>query len=199
MPLAPANKFTQKYLSYYEALCYDNDMDIEPVVYTNGAAFFEDLQSKYVKHAKGLFIMTPSGAGKTHFCNRQQEQHWIDGDSVLTDAGAQPQSDWWNQGVPVIERVEQRCDVITQQCVDKGFWIMTSINSWLKPDAIVIPDWDVLTAQIASRQQNNYDGGLTSGQHDQLKKGIEIIKKWNTEHGVPLYKSIDEAATALTQ
>lgn len=143
--------------------------------------------------------MTPSGAGKTYFCSRQHDQHWIDGDMVLIDSGAQPKNDWWNQGVPVIERVEQRCDVITQQCVDKGFWIMTSINSWLKPDAIVIPEWEVLIAQIASRQQNNYDGGLTSEQHGQLKKGIEIILKWNTEQNVPLYKSIDEATKALTQ
>ena len=189
-------KIPQIILRYF---CYDNNMNIEPVIFTNGAAFFEDLETKYVKHTKGLFIMTPSGAGKTYYCTRQQEQHWIDGDTVLTDAGAQPKSDWWNQGVPVIERVEQRCDVITRQCVDKGFWIMASINAWLKPDAIVIPDWGVLTAQIASRQQNNYDGGLTSEQQDQLKKGIEIIQKWNTEHGVPLYKSIDEAVTELTQ
>lgn len=174
-------------------------MNIESVIYADGDAFFGELGKRYIQHPKGLFIMTPSGAGKTYFCTRQREPHWIDGDIVLTDAGAQPKTDWWNHGVPVIERVEQRCDVITQQCVDKGFWIMASINSWLKPDAIVIPDWEVLTARIANRQQNNYDGGLTSDQHEQLKKGIEIIKKWNTEHGVPLYGSIDEATTALTR
>lgn len=174
-------------------------MNIDSVVYANGEHFFEELGRTYVQHPKGLFIMTPSGAGKTYFCTRQQEPHWIDGDTVLTQAGAQPHNDWWNQGVPVIERVEQRCDIITQQCVDKGFWIMTSINAWLKPDAIVIPEWEVLTAQIAQRQQNNYDGGLTSEQHDQLKKGIEIIQRWNTEHGVPAYTSIEEAVKALTQ
>jgi hypothetical protein len=174
-------------------------MNIDTVIYASGESFFEELGKKYVQHPKGLFIMTPSGAGKTYFCSRQEEQHWIDGDTVLTGSGAQPKNDWWNQGVPVIERVEQRCDVITQQCVDKGFWIMTSINSWLKPDAIVIPEWDILTAQIENRQENGYDGGLTSDQHEQLKKGIEIIQKWNTEHGVPLHKSIEEATRALTQ
>jgi hypothetical protein len=174
-------------------------MNIDAVVYTNGESFFNELGKKYIQHPKGLFIMTPSGAGKTYFCSKQTEPHWIDGDPVLSDAGAQPLNDWWNEGVPVMERVEQRCDVITQQCVDRGFWIMTSINSWLKPDAIVIPEWDVLMGQIANRQQHNYDGGLTSDQHEQLKKGIDIIRKWNTEHDVPLYTSIEEATTALTQ
>ena len=172
-------------------------MNIDNVVFKNGDEYFNRLESQYNRHEKGLFILTPSGAGKTYYASRQSQPDWIDGDIVLTETGAQPDTDWWNQGVPVIERVEQRCDVITQQFRDQGYWIMTSINWWLKPDAIVIPDWDVLTQQIAHRQENGYDGGMTSEQHEQLKKGREIIERWHTEKGVPRFTSIEEAVKTL--
>ena len=172
-------------------------MDIQNVIFTDGSDYFTQLESKYTRHKKGLFIVAPSGTGKTHFTTHQATQDWIDGDPVLVETGAQPNADWWNKGVPVIERVEQRCDVITQQFRDKGYWIMTSINSWLEPDAIIIPDWNILTQRIAQRQKNNYDGGLTSDQHEQLKKGIEIIERWHTEKGVPKFSTIEEAIKTL--
>lgn len=173
-------------------------MNIPEVIFADGKDYFASIESRYKRHEKGLFIMTPSGAGKTYYTSRQAEPDWIDGDTVLIESGAQPDMDWWNQGVPVIERVEQRCDIITQQFRDKGYWIMTSINFWLEPDAIVIPDWETLTQRIATRQQNNYDGGMTSEHHEQLKKGIEIIERWHTEKGVPKFESIEEAVRTLT-
>ena len=172
-------------------------MDIQNVIFADGSDYFAQLESKYIRHEKGLFIVAPSGTGKTYFTTHQTTQDWIDGDQVLVETGAQPNTDWWNKGVPVIERVEQRCDVITQQFRDNGYWIMTSINSWLEPDAVIIPDWDILTQRIAHRQENNYDGGLTSEQHEQLKKGIEIIERWHTEKGVPKFSTIEEAIKTL--
>lgn len=142
--------------------------------------------------------MTPSGAGKTYFCKRQTEPNWIDGDVLWTDSGAQPMIEWWNGGVPLIERVEQRCDVVTAESVDLGYWIMGSICFWFKPSAIVIPEWDVLVSNIRSRQTNNYDGGLTEDHLDQLKTHIAIIEKWHTEHGVPKFQSIEAAISSLT-
>ena len=94
-------------------------MNIDTVIYASGEIFFEELGKKYVQHPKGLFIMTPSGAGKTYFCSRQEEQHWIDGDTVLTDAGAQPQNDWWNQGVPVILDEESDAGQAYSDAVDR--------------------------------------------------------------------------------
>ena len=97
----------------------------------------------------------------------------------------------------MIERVEQRCDVITAEAVDAGFWIMGSVCNWFKPDAIVIPEWDTLVAQIRHRQQTNYDGGLTDANLEQLKTHISIIEKWHIDHGVPKFQSIDEAVSTL--
>ena len=116
------------------------------------------------------------------------------------DAGAQPQPEtkWWDKGLDVINRVEQRCDIITADARDKGFWIMGSVNYWLKPDAIVIPDWETLTKQIKMRQEGDYDGGLTENHHEQLKNHIKVIEEWNTKHGVPRYSSVQEAVGALT-
>lgn len=176
-------------------------MDLNSVIYSDGQQFFDELKQKYRTHEKGLFIMTPSGAGKTYYCKNQSEQDWIDGDDLWVESGAQPSPDtaWWDKGVPVIERVEQRCDVITAQAIDRGFWVMGSVNFWLKPDAIVIPEWDVLIGRIKMRQESGeYDGGMTDAHHEQVRTHIRIISKWNTEHGVPKFTSIEDAVRALT-
>jgi hypothetical protein len=176
-------------------------MQLEPVIYSDGKEYFNKLESRYEKHSKGLFVMTPSGTGKTYFCDRQPEPHWIDGDVLWFETGAQPPLEYegWNKGVPVIERVEQRCDVITAAAIDRGFWIMGSVNFWLKPDAIVIPPLELLMERIKKRQESGYDGGLTEEHYEQLKTHIRIITRWNTEHGVPLFKSIEKAVSALTK
>lgn len=174
-------------------------MNLEPVIFTSGTAFFEELKTKYKTHQKGLFIMTPSGAGKTYYCKNQTEPRWIDGDELWTNSGAQPQIEWWDGGVPMINAVEQRCDVVTAQAVQRGFRLLGSINYWYKPDAIVIPDWETLTKQIKIRQNSGeYDGGMTDAHHDQLRTHINIINEWHTKHEVPKFTSIPEAIDALT-
>lgn len=100
----------------------------------------------------------------------------------------------------MIEEVEKRCDIITKQAVEQGFWIMGSVSYGYKPDAIVIPEWDVLVSQIRNRQNSgDYDGGLTDENLEQLKNHIAIIERWHTEHGVPKFTSIQEAADSLTK
>ena len=173
--------------------------DLQAVVYQDGIDFFHELESKYIRHSKGLFILTPSGAGKTYYCTKQNEQHWIDGDDLYFDTGAQPIGyEWWNKGPHIINRVEQRCDVITAEAVDRGYWIMGSINYWLKPDAIVLPTLDTLMRQIKQRQNTNYDGGLKSEQIEQLIVHLGIINDWYVKYNVPKFTSIQEAVSSLT-
>lgn len=174
--------------------------DLKPVIYEDGSNFFKELEKKFKRHEKGFFILTPSGAGKTYYCKRQNEQNWIDGDDLYFDTGAQPpvEYEWWNMGPHIINRVEQRCDVITAEAVDRGFWVMGSINYWLKPDAIVIPSVDTLMKQIKQRQNEGYDGGLKDEHFEQLIVHIGIIRDWYIKYDVPQYKSIDEAVNSLT-
>jgi hypothetical protein len=174
-------------------------MSLAPIIYSDGSAFYEELGKKYIQHDKGLFILAPSGVGKTHFCSAQKELHWIDGDELWLAAGAHPPLgvEWWNQGVPTIEMVEQRSDVVTADATAEGVWIMGSSCFALKPDAIVVPDWDVHVGQIKHREENNYDGGMKSHQLDQVKIHIDIIRRWK-EQGVPEFQSIQEAVDRLT-
>lgn len=176
-------------------------MSLAPVIFTEGEDFYEDLSKKYIKHEKGFFILSPSGAGKTYFCTNQEEPHWIDGDLLWCDAKAQPpvEYEWWNKGEHVIDRVQQRCDVVTADAVDRGFWILGSVNYWLKPDAIVIPEIDTLMTQIKNREENGYDGGLKSEHYEQLILHIGIIRDWRLKYGVPEFKSMNEAVESLTQ
>lgn len=174
-------------------------MKIDPVIFCEGTTFFNNVVQRYTVHKTGLFILTPSGAGKTHYCKRQTVPNWIDGDDLWLESGAQPAGEWWDMGVPVINAVEQRCDIITAQAVDRGLRILGSINYWLKPDAIVIPDWEVLVDQIQRRQDSGeYDGGMTSAHHAQLKIHIGIINEWHTKHAVPKFKSVTQAIEHLS-
>lgn len=173
-------------------------MNINPLVFTDGSAFYEKLGEKYIQHKKGLFILAPSGAGKTHFCKNQKEAHWIDGDDLWMGAKAHPDGAWWEESLEIINRVDQRSDVVTMEAKTQGFWIMGASNYWLKPDAVVIPDWDTHKKYIAYREQNNYDGGATSDKLDQVKSHIAVIEKWHHEHKVPKFGSITAAVDHLT-
>lgn len=172
-------------------------MNFPPVIFSDNQAFYDRFGEKYKKHQKGLFILAPSGTGKTYFCKNQTENHWIDGDELWMESGAHPAIDWWLGGEDVIHRVDQRSDVITMEAKLQGFWIMGASNYWLKPDAIVIPDWETHTRYIREREENNYDGGAKSDALEQVKSHIAEIEKWHTDHGVPLFTSIDEAVKTL--
>lgn len=171
---------------------------MNPVIFADGVAYFEELGQKYRQHDQGLFILAPSGVGKTHFCKEQAEPHWIDGDDLWIGAKAHPDGPWWTEPLEVIDRVDQRSDVITMEAKHMGFWTMGASNSWLRPDAIVIPDWERHKELIGIRQKTNYDGGATLDRLEQVQSHIEFIRRWKKE-GVPEFKSIEEAVKALTQ
>lgn len=173
-------------------------MNIKPAIFQDGESTFQELGQKYIQHDNGFFILAPSGSGKTYFCQHQIEKHWIDGDDLWIAAGAHPDGPWWKESLEVINRIDQRSDVITMEAKLQGFWIMGASNFWLKPDAVVIPDWETHKKYIIERETGNYDGGATSEDYTQVQIHIEFMRKWNTDYGVPLYGSVDEAVSSLT-
>jgi hypothetical protein len=175
-------------------------MAISSVIFEDSDDFYEDFGKRYRTHKKGLFILAPSGSGKTHFCKAQTEPHWIDGDEIWVEAKAQPDptEKWWTKGLDTIDRIDQRSDVITMEAKRQGLWIMGASNFWLQPDGIVIPDWETHLGYIKHRQENDYDGGATTDALGQVHSHIAFIKKWHTDYGVPLFTSISEAVEALS-
>ena len=173
-------------------------MILKPLAFEDSGQIYKDFATKYVQHDYGLFILAPSGAGKTHFCKAQTKPHWIDGDEIWMAAKAHPDAAWWNENLEIINRVDQRSDVITMEAKSQGFWIMGASNYWLKPDAVIIPDWEKHVGWIAHREKHNYDGGAKSDQLEQVQDHIKVIKKWHDQHGVPMFKSIPEAVANLT-
>jgi len=167
-----------------------------PLVFADGSKVYEKLATKYTRHDRGYFILAPSGAGKTHFVENQKETHWLDGDDLWMMAKAHPDGDWWNQSLEVIHYVEQKSDVITTEAKKLGFWVIGASNYWLKPDAIVIPDWETHKKWIGIRETTDYDGGATSDKLDQVKSHREWILTWQ-EQGVPKFETVAEAANFL--
>lgn len=169
-----------------------------PLVFTDGTAFFEKLAKEYIKHKRGYFILGPSGVGKSHFYRNQKEgeRHWIDADRVWRWANAMPKGKWWEQP-ELIEDVEQKCDIITQEAKKLGFWLIGSANNWLRPDAIVVPHWSTHVKFIKKRELN-FDGGArsTPKELDQVKRHRKWILGW-VKKGVPKFKSVEEAANYL--
>lgn len=174
-------------------------MQISPVSFNDDGTIYEEFAKKYKTHERGFFILAPSGVGKTHFCKNQSEQHWIDGDELWLAAKAHPEGPWWLESLEINDRIDQRSDVVTMEAMWQGFWIMGASCSWLKPNAIVIPDWDEHKRLIKHREENDYDGGVTSESLWQVEgHRYKIIEKWHIQDDVPLFKTIEEAVNFLT-
>lgn len=173
---------------YFENLYNENT----PLVFTDGTKIYNDLKKEYNTHKKGYFIYGPSGIGKTYFINNQKEKNWIDGDVLWSATHALPSGDWWNLSGDEIDTVERRADVITEQAKKQGFWIIGASSVNIIPDAIVIPDLETHLKYIKHREENNYDGGITSEDLDKIKRTREYYSRFQ-KNGVKIFKSIDEA------
>lgn len=169
-----------------------------PLVFTDGRRVYEQFQKQYIVHKSGFFILAPSGAGKTHFVKNQAEPHWIDGDHIWMAANAHPNGPWWEGDLDSILAIDARCDVVTQEAKKLGFWITGASNNWLKPDAIVIPEWETHKKWIKHREENNYDGGATSDRLEGVLAHRKWIEEWESK-GVPKFETIQEAADFLAK
>ncbi len=167
-----------------------------PLVFSDGTSIYNKLKKKYITHKVGYFILAPSGTGKTHYVKKQIKPHWVDGDHLWMSAKAHPNSQWWLDPIEVINEIDQRSDIITAEAKKLGFWIIGASNYWLKPDAIVIPNWKTHKKFIKIRETTNYDGGATSGKLNQVKAHRNWISKWKKQ-GVPSFKSVEEATKFL--
>lgn len=169
-----------------------------PVIFTDGTAVYNQLAKTYVRHSSGLFVLAPSGTGKTYFVEHQAKRHWIDGDLLWTITGADYTHDEWDDSLDDIFEVNGRCDTITHQAKKLGFWIVGSSNLFLQPDAIVIPEWDTHLHYIQKRESNSYDGGATTEDLEGLRMHIDwIVKTW--EGKVPFFTSIEAAVNYLVK
>lgn len=167
-----------------------------PLVFADGTKVYSELAKTYRTHKQGYFIMAPSGAGKTYFVKGQDEPHWLDGDDLWQQAKAQPDGEWWLESREFTDYVDARSDIITHEAKALGFWIVGASNNWLKPDAIVLPDIETHKKWIIHRENNNYDGGLTSDKFDQVIRHREWIAQWEAK-GVPKFETVAEAAAFL--
>jgi len=167
-----------------------------PVVFADGSAVYGKLSKTYRTHSKGLFILAPSGSGKSYFVNRQVVKNWIDGDLLWVVTGADYSNDTWDESLEQIMEINARSDIITEQAKKQGFWVIGSSNLFLQPDAIVIPDWDTHLRYVTSRETHGYDGGATTADLDGLKAHIEWINKtWKDK--VPFFDSVENAIEYL--
>jgi hypothetical protein len=167
-----------------------------PVVFADGTATYAKLAQEYRTHAKGYFIVAPSGSGKTYFINRQKQPDWIDGDDLWQATLAHPEGSWWLEPLDRVMELEARSDVITQEAKRLGFWIIGGSNTWLRPDAVVIPNWQTHKKYVRHREMHNYDGGATTAQLERLMRSRRWLARW-TKQGVPKFQSVEEAAGYL--
>ena len=182
-----------------------------PIIFSDGTEIYKNFSEKYITHKRGFFILAPSGSGKTHYINSQEERHWIDGDELWMATNAHPNNAWWTAGnsATSLREADFRSDVVTHQAKKLGFWVMGASNLWLRPDAIVLPEWDQHKQYIASREQNNYDGGATTDRLQQVIEHRDRIKQHakskipefrrldSGDSPVPTFNSVKEAAEYL--
>ncbi len=170
------------------------DLNI-PLTFADGADIYKSLGQKFVRHNKGLFVLAPSGSGKTRFVRAQRERHWLDGDLLWQITNAHPGGAWWLEDMTVIKKIQQRCDVITEEAKRMGFWVIGASNAWLKPDAIVVPDWETHRNWIRERESTP---NAIRADETEIKKHREWIMRWR-EQGVPKFGTVEEATDFLAK
>lgn len=168
-----------------------------PVIYSDGTKLYDELGKTYIKHKHGLFILAPSGVGKTHFVRSQYQKHWIDGDDLYPKANADLTNHDWVYDSELVEEINIKSDVITMEARKQGFWVLGASNSFLKPDAIVIPEWEDHVKLIMHRDAGRSDGGATQADLDSVLRHREIILRWEQD-GVPRFHSIEDAVSTIT-
>ncbi|MBI4276647.1 hypothetical protein HY629_02285 [Candidatus Uhrbacteria bacterium] len=169
-----------------------------PLMFTDGSAVYRRFARGYITHEKGFFIIAPSGAGKTHFLERQKERHWLDGDTLWEATNAHPHGLWWLEPLEAIDAIDQRSDIITAQAKRLGFWVVGASNNWLQPDAVVLPPWPTHARYIRLREKARYDGGATTDRLQGVLEHRQWMRQW-VRKGVPLFTSVDAAAAALAR
>jgi len=179
------------YKSEFDVLAFET-----PLIFSDGTDFWEDVAKKHIRHKRGFFILGPSGSGKTHFVKSQKEHHWIDGDVLWEGSRAHPKGEWWLESGEVISKIDARSDVMTEQAMMRGHWVIGASNNWLKPDAIIIPNWATHKKYIRHREQHGYDGGAKSDAFEQVLWHRNWIMQWEKK-GVPKFRSAFEAEEYL--
>ncbi|EKE20563.1 MAG: hypothetical protein ACD_7C00526G0002 [uncultured bacterium] len=167
-----------------------------PLMFSDGSRVYNELKREYKNHKKGFFILAPSGAGKTYYIKNQKSKNWIDGDILWEATNAHPREEWW-LNLDSITEVDQKSDIITSQAKKMGFWIMGASNYWLKPDAVVVPNWSKHKKYIKIREENHYDGGAKSDKLQLVLSHRKEILKW-AKKGVPKFDSIEKAVDYLS-
>ncbi len=153
---------------------------------------FEKLAKEFVVHDKGYFILAPSGVGKTYFVTNQKEKNWIDGDYLWDITGADYLGDEWVYDFTKIQVVNKRCDKVTDTAKQLGFWVIGSSNYDLKPDAIVLPHWELHKSRILLRENTAYDGGAKQKDLNGVLEHRKWIAKWQKK-GVPKFEDLESA------
>ncbi len=174
-----------------------NSTNMQPLDEKQIESALDGLAKENITHDKGLFVLAPSGSGKTYFVKHQIKKDWVDGDLIWSAAGAHPEGEWWTQGLEMIRTVDRRSDAVTKIAKEKGFWILGASNFDLVPDAIVIPPEETLREYIRARETTNYDGGATSDRFDQVRAHIQWMKDEYEKQGVPIFPSVSEAVNSL--
>ena len=168
-----------------------------PIIFTDGTKFYAQLASEYATHPKGLFILAPSGSGKSYFINNQTDKDWMDGDYLWPATNADLSTDDWAYETGSVHEINRRSDVMTYQAKKLGFWIIGSSNESLKPDAIVIPPIETHLEYIKKRQSTVNSNGAKTEDIDGVLAHRVIIETWKSE-GVPCFDSVEEAVNYLT-
>lgn len=137
-------------------------------------------------HPKGLFVVAPSGAGKSHYIKSHEK--WTDQDPFLAEFGEGKGN--------LSESKLRRADDITFQLKKRGGWVMGA--TWWNPqhvDAFVVPP----ESTIKSRLRQKTDKFPDSYYDDEIKPHIENdIKPLAKEHNIKIYESFDQCTRALS-
>jgi hypothetical protein len=159
--------------------------------FSNGQTTYQQFDTEYNRHNKGLVILGPSGIGKTFFVNRQNnsqngKKDWIDMDYLCGVLGAD-----WHQNEDNKDDFKlnyMRVDYLLEQSKMLGYHIIGALYWEYQTDAIVIPPLNIHSEYVKKRE----DLTLTRMMNER-----KTFQEHGKKYGIPIFDSIEKAINHL--
>lgn len=129
----------------------------------------------------GKLILAPPGSGKSYWIEKHPESGWKEGDFLYPNWLLKKQRD--TDDLKLLDKLNKKFKSEGYKVITGDWWDLEIF------DAIVLPPLDVLEERLQDEERPGHDP----------READKLIRKFNTDIGVPIFDSIDDAISFIDE